>query len=125
MKLSSVIALASTALAIPLAARQSTVTDIDILQFALTLEHLENVFYKTALQAFRVADFVEAGFSESFFVQLGFIAQDEEAHVELLTSAISAAGAAPVAACEYSFGVTDVKSFINLAAVLEGSVQPN
>ena len=124
MKLSSVLCLASTALSIPIVTRQAAITDTDILQFALTLEHLENVFYKQALQMFPVADFTQAGFSESFFNNLGFVAQDEESHVATLTSAISAAGGSPVAACEYSFGFTDVKSFVNLAAVLEGFVRP-
>lgn len=40
--------------------------------------------------------------------------------MKLLTSSLKAAGAAPVAACEYEFPYTDVKSFITLSSVLEG-----
>ena len=123
MKLSSVLALASTALAAPLAPRQS-ISDVDILQFALTLEHLENIFYKSVLQVFSKESFIQAGFSESFFTNIGFIAQDEETHVALLSSAISAAGATPVAPCNYQFPITDVKSFVGLSNIFEGFVYP-
>ena len=38
----------------------------------------------------------------------------------MLTMLISAAGVAPVAECEYAFGVTDVESFLATASILEG-----
>ena len=68
------------------------------------------------------ADFVAAGFTSDYYNNLKYIAHDEEQHVELLTSALAAAGASPVAACEYSFPYTDPKSFVSLASVLEGYV---
>jgi hypothetical protein len=64
--------------------------------------------------------FLDAGFTSDYYSNLKYIAHDEEAHVELLTSALAAAGASPVAACEYDFPFTDPKSFVTLASVLEG-----
>ncbi|KAK5449592.1 hypothetical protein LTS15_008667 [Exophiala xenobiotica] len=93
--------------------------DITILQFALTLEHLENTFYQEAFNTFQLQDFIDAGFSEEFFINLQFIAFDESTHVSVLQSALSSAGVAPVQACEYSFPVSDVASFVTLSAVLE------
>lgn len=66
--------------------------------------------------------FLKAGFSSAYYNNLKFIAHDEEAHVQLLTSALAAAGAKPVAACEYSFPYKDPMSFVALASVLEGYV---
>ena len=107
--------------AAPLSRRQATnITDLDVLQFALTLEHLENVFYKTALSQFNEDAFTAAGFSSDYFNNLKFIAHDEEAHVLLLENAISTAGGTPVAACTYNFPFTDVKSFVALGSILEG-----
>lgn len=118
MKPSTLLALASSALAMPLAKR--AVTDADILQFALTLEHLENVFYKGALDKFTKADFKKAGLGIDYYTNLEFIAHDEESHVLLLEQALTAAGAKPEAACTYSFPYTDVSSFITLSSILEG-----
>ncbi|MCJ1338711.1 hypothetical protein MMC09_004000 [Bachmanniomyces sp. S44760] len=126
MKFSSsaaVVALAATVSASPVAInkRQApAVTDADILQFALTLEHLENVFYKQGLSSFPESDFTDAGFSTQYYDNLKYIAHDEESHVVALTAALSAAGASPVAACVYDFPFTDAKSFVTLASVLEG-----
>lgn len=111
---------AGNVLSFPLQARQSAISDVDILQFALTLEHLENTFYKQALTNFSVTEFTAAGFDQNFLTNLDFIAHDEEQHVVLLESAITAAGATPVAACTYKFPTTDVASFVSLATVLEG-----
>lgn len=110
----------SAAIAAPLVERQAAVTDADILQYALTLEHLENVFYKGAIQAFPEQKFLDAGFSSEYYTNLKYVAFDEEQHVQLLTSALKAAGATPVAPCTYKFPYTDPKSFVTLASVLEG-----
>ena len=111
--------LASTALSHPVEKRQA-VTDLDILQYALTLEHLENVFYKQGIEQFTESDFVAAGFTTEYFTNLLYVSTDEQDHVELLTSAIAATGATPVAACTYSFPFVDPMSFVALASVLEG-----
>jgi len=111
--------LASTAFASPVK-RAPAVTDLDILQYALTLEHLENVFYKKAITQFSEAEFVSAGFSAAYYQNLLYIIHDEEQHVELLTMAIKGTGATPVAACQYNFAFPDVKSFVTTASVLEG-----
>ncbi|KAI9718499.1 MAG: hypothetical protein M1828_006682 [Chrysothrix sp. TS-e1954] len=111
--------LASTVSAAPVEKRQA-LTDADILQFALTLEHLENVFYKKAISMMTEDDFTSAGFSADYFNNLKYISHDEEQHVEELTAGLTAAGAKPVAACTYDFGFTDPKSFVTLASVLEG-----
>lgn len=110
---------APVALAAP-AKRQSTNIDATVLQFALTLEHLENVFYHQALAKFSAADFMAAGYGANYYNNLKYISFDEQQHVSLLTSALTAAGAKPVAACTYNFPYTDVNSFITLSSVLEG-----
>ena len=111
--------LASTAICHPIEKRQA-VTDVDILQYALTLEHLENVFYKGGIHTMSESMFLAAGFSSEYYTNLKYVVSDEEQHVELLTTSIKGAGATPVAACEYSFPYTDPMSFVALASVLEG-----
>ncbi|ETI29518.1 hypothetical protein G647_01971 [Cladophialophora carrionii CBS 160.54] len=93
--------------------------DITILQFALTLEHLENTFYREAFATFQLQDFLNVGFDEEFFLNLQFIAADESAHVDFLIAAIQSAGVAPVQPCQYKFPVTDVASFVTVSAILE------
>ena len=103
----------------PIQKRQE-ITDIDILQYALTLEHLENVFYKGAISMFPEQAFLDAGFTSAYYTNLLYITHDEEQHVELLSSSIKAAGATPVEACTYDFPYGDPSSFVTLASILEG-----
>lgn len=86
----------------------------------MTLEHLEDTFYREGLAKFSVADFKAAGFSEDVYNKIKTVSADEATHVSFLTGALSAAGAKPVAACTYNFGYKDVKTFLATASVLEG-----
>ena len=118
MKFFLPLALAGAATAAPLVAR--AVNDVDVLQFALTLEHLENVFYQDALKKFSEHDFKKAGFGSFYYRNLKFISFDEKVHVKYLEDGLRSAKSTPVKACEYKFPYTDVKSFIGLSSVLEG-----
>ncbi|EIW62541.1 uncharacterized protein TRAVEDRAFT_42899 [Trametes versicolor FP-101664 SS1] len=92
------------------------VTDTDVLQFALTLEHLESAFYAQALAKFDAQAFADAGFPDwvrGRFVQIG---EHEAEHVKFLSGAL---GAAATQACEYNFPFTDPRSFAALSMPLE------
>jgi len=87
--------------------------DVDILNFALTLEYLETDFYKTKGKSVGLS-----GQAKSLASMFG----DEEAeHVAALTKAISGAGGKPVKKPTFSFSVTDQASFLKLAYVLENT----
>lgn len=116
----AVAALAGLSSAAPTQKRQSAPTDADILQYALTLEHLENAFYKEGLKNYTEADFADAGYDSTFYNNIMTVASDEASHVDFLTKGLTAAGAEPVMPCTYAFGATDVKGFLATAAILEG-----
>ncbi|PWY99343.1 hypothetical protein BCV70DRAFT_232289 [Testicularia cyperi] len=93
--------------------------DIDtvILNYALTLEHLENAFYRDTLATYDAAAFREAGYPDwvrQRFVEIG---GHEKAHVDFLSKAL---GDQATAECTYNFGITDVKTFVATSALLEG-----
>jgi hypothetical protein len=100
--------------------RQSAINDGVVLNYALTLEHLENAFYRGGLARFSQADFLAAGFSQNFYNNLRKVASDEATHVNFLTSALGAAGIAATKECMYNFGYNTVRDFVSLASVLEG-----
>ncbi|GAC95369.1 hypothetical protein PHSY_002944 [Pseudozyma hubeiensis SY62] len=91
--------------------------DVVILNYALTLEHLENAFYRDTLATYDAGAFRAAGYPDwvrQRFVEIG---GHEKAHVDFLTKAL---GDQATAECKYNFGVTDVNTFIATAALLEG-----
>ncbi|KAF2027202.1 hypothetical protein EK21DRAFT_115096 [Setomelanomma holmii] len=113
-------ALAALTSAAPTKRQASGPSDADILNYALTLEHLEDTFYRDALAKYSVNDFKSAGFDEETYNRIKTVSSDEAQHVSFISGALTAAGAKPVAACTYNFGYTDVKSFLATASVLEG-----
>ncbi|RDW87287.1 hypothetical protein BP5796_02981 [Coleophoma crateriformis] len=94
-------------------------TDIDVLQFALTAENLETAFYSQGFAKFTDADFQAAGLTTTDITNLKSIATTEQTHVTTLNSAIAGAGTQPVAACTYNFGFTTAAAMVQTAAVLE------
>ena len=104
-------------------------TDVDVLNYALTLEHLENAFYRTGLETFDAADFLESDATivsteadaEVLYENLETIGEHEAAHVDLLTQAVELLGGTPVEEAEYDFGLEDVAGFMSLASTLENT----
>jgi len=119
-------------------AQSSGRTDIDILNFALTLEHLENEFYKEYLNEFSERDFQRSSLLDDFGFGVRFTARDyvrktqehEKAHVNFLETAISDNGGTPVGpATQYDFAaplpntddITTVEEFSRVAQILEST----
>ncbi|KAK8166691.1 ferritin-like domain-containing protein [Phyllosticta citrichinensis] len=94
-------------------------SDIDILQFALTAEHLESAFYAQGFAKFPAAQFKAAGLTDGDVQALQSIGQSESTHVSTLLSAIASQGAEPVQPCTYQFNFTDPKAMISTARTLE------
>ncbi|KAF2656685.1 hypothetical protein K491DRAFT_552289, partial [Lophiostoma macrostomum CBS 122681] len=94
-------------------------SDIDILQFALAAEHLENAFYTQGLKNFTLQDFWNANFSEHLFNDVRNTAADEATHVQFLEKTIASFGARANLACSYDFPVNSVQDFITTARLLE------
>jgi hypothetical protein len=96
-------------------------TPVDVLNYALTLEHLEYAFYRDGLDQFSEADFTDAGFNPAVVEYLGLIRDHERDHVDTLTSVIGDLGGEPVEEAEYDFGYSDVAGFIGVAQALENT----
>jgi rubrerythrin len=88
-------------------------TDVDIIQFALTLEHLEDAMYREMLAAN-----ILSGKELQYFQSFG---SHEAAHVDALTKALQAADVEPVAElADYQFPAFDSrKAILDFAKVAE------
>jgi len=101
--------------------RQATgaLTDIDILQFALTLEHLEAAFYSQGFEKFPEADFSALGLTPEEITALKKVGETEATHVTVLTTVLKGAGATPVEPCQYDFKFTTAADMVATAKILE------
>lgn len=86
--------------------------DIEIANFALTLELLEAEFYERALE--------QISLSKSTRELAELIARDEKQHVEKLRTVISVLGGKPPTPPKFTFpSMTDEASFLEMAEALE------
>ncbi|KAI9346107.1 ferritin-like domain-containing protein [Obelidium mucronatum] len=97
--------------------------DLTVLNFALTLEHLESTFYQEGLARFGVADFENIGIPASVANEFLTVAAEEAIHVTTLQSVIGAKFGMNLAVpkCVYNFdaALANVQSFVTFAALLE------
>jgi len=91
--------------------------DTTVFQYALTLEHLEYAFYSGGLERFDGQDFAAAGFPTWVRGRFKQVQEHEASHVAFLEATI---GPDAVKPCTYKFPYTDPKSFVSLAASIEG-----
>ena len=85
--------------------------DIDILNFALTLEYLESTFYKEAKTRAKASGELKS--------LIGLLAEDEKQHVEALTATIKKLGGKPVAEPKFDFPYKNTAEFLKLAQTFE------
>ncbi|GAA5864962.1 hypothetical protein JCM8547_004250 [Rhodosporidiobolus lusitaniae] len=96
--------------------KRAAPTDVEILNYALTLEFLERNFYADVLKKFSAADFKKAGYASTVRERLVQIASHERDHVNFLVSAL---GDAAVGDCTYAFGLSSPKAALATARLLE------
>lgn len=108
------------------------VSDVDVLNFALTLEMLEDAFYRDAIlseETTLTASTLD-GFSDrildSVYEYLEIIAEHEATHVEVISDTIEDLGGEPVSGLEFEFNVprgdeADPDAFFAIAQALENT----
>ena len=125
---------------------RSPANDINLLNYALTLEHLEATFYTQGLSRFSSADFQRAdfytalqrgsginsgeiplsgstgtGLVQDVYAYLTLVRNHEQQHVRTLESVIRSLGGTPATAPRFNLNFTSVDEFIATAAALENT----
>ncbi|MFC4359358.1 ferritin-like domain-containing protein [Halobium salinum] len=114
---------------VPARKEEDDTSDVDVLNYALTLEHLENAFYREGLEEFsaeRIANCdALADYSEEFRTMvpehLQTAGAHEKAHVDAITKTVKQLGGTPVSEAEYDFGYETPSEFLGVARALENT----
>ena len=103
-----------------LALAQELKSDLDVLNYALTLEHLEYAFYRDGVGLFT---FGEDSRGQSIDDNFAAIRDHEGEHVTTLTTVITDLGGTPVEEARYDFGAAydDPVAFMQTAMALENT----
>ena len=107
-------------------------SDVDILNYALTLEHLEYAFYRDGLRKFDEQDFRSSNIfrgsgnflRKTVYENFKRIRKHEDTHVDTLISVIRSLGGEPVPEATYNFketAFTSVAKFVSVAQFLENT----
>ncbi|MGA9399312.1 ferritin-like domain-containing protein [Haladaptatus sp.] len=104
-------------------------SDVDVLNYALTLEHLENAFYRDGLKEFSNDDLMNADALSKFDehtrmkvpAYLNKISDHEAVHVDALTKTVKKLGGTPVGEAKYDFGYGNASEFLGVAKALENT----
>ncbi|UIP00801.1 ferritin-like domain-containing protein [Halobaculum sp. CBA1158] len=104
-------------------------SDVDVLNYALTLEHLENAFYREGLAEFSDDELMNASALSEYGETLRMTVPDrlrtagahEAAHVDAIADTVEQLGGTPVEEAEYDFGYTNPSEFLGVARALENT----
>lgn len=105
-------------------------SDLEILNYALTLEHLEAEFYKMGLEDFSDRELMNAdtvcgrlsGQTRKKIPEFVRTVRDHEvAHVEQITAVVEDLGGDPVGPAEYDFGYGTPSDFLETSMALENT----
>jgi len=104
-------------------------SDVDVLNYALTLEHLENAFYRDGLDTFSDEELIDADALSAFGDHVRMAVPDhlravgdhEAAHVSAISDTIETLGGTPVSEATYDFGYGTPSEFLGVAKALENT----
>jgi rubrerythrin len=104
-------------------------TDVNVLNYALTLEHLENAFYREGLERFSDEELMNADALSEFGDEvrtalpghLETVGAHEAAHVSAIADTVEQLGGTPVSEAEYDFGYETPSEFLGVAKALENT----